>query len=73
MYATPIMARIGENEEGFNNLIKRLSPSIPLKLRIQEVAVVPILAPMIIPTACDNFIIPELTNPTTITVVAEDD
>ena len=34
---------------------------------------VPILAPMITPTACDNFMIPEFTKPTTITVVAEDD
>ena len=37
------------------------------------VIVVPIFAPMIIQTACCNFIIPELTKPTTITVVAEDD
>ena len=40
-----------QNEDGFNNLIKILSPSIPLKLKIQEVAVVPILAPIIMPTA----------------------
>ena len=37
------------------------------------VMVVPMLAPMIIQTACLSVIIPELTNPTTITVVAEDD
>ena len=40
---------------------------------IQDVIVVPILAPMIIPTACSSFIIPELTKPTTMTVVADDD
>ena len=37
------------------------------------VIVVPILAPMMIHTAWFNVIIPEFTNPTTITVVAEDD
>ena len=37
------------------------------------VMVVPMLAPIIMPIACLNFIIPELTKPTTITVVAYDD
>ena len=36
-------------------------------------AVVPIFAPMIRPTAWFSFIIPAFTNPTTITVVADDD
>ena len=31
------------------------------------------MAPIIIPMACASFIIPEFTNPTTITVVAEED
>ena len=35
--------------------------------------VVPIFAPMIIETACFNFSTPELTNATTMTVVAEED
>ena len=48
-------------------------PSIPARTRIQPVAVVPILAPMIMPTALASFIIPEFTKPTTITVVAEED
>ena len=34
---------------------------------------VPILAPMIMPIACDTFIMPAFTKPTTITVVADDD
>ena len=34
---------------------------------------VPILAPIMIPIPCTTFIIPEFTNPTTITDVAEDD
>ena len=41
------------------------------KTRIQPVIVVPILAPMMMPIACDNCITPLLTNPTTITVVIE--
>ena len=70
---TPITAKTGENEDGFNNWIKKLSLSIPDKLKIQDVIVVPTFAPIMIPMDCDNFIIPELTNPTTITVVAEED
>ena len=34
---------------------------------------VPMFAPIMIPIACETFIMPEFTNPTTITVVAEDD
>ena len=37
------------------------------------VMVVPILAPMITQTAFSNFISPEFTKPTTITVVADED
>jgi len=37
------------------------------------VMVVPILAPMMIHTACFSVIMPELTKPTTMTVVAEED
>lgn len=37
------------------------------------VIVVPILAPMMIHTACFSVIMPELTKPTTMTVVAEED
>ena len=64
---------MGEKEVGFKNFINILLLSSPLKLKIQEVMVVPILAPMIIPTAWDNFITPEFTKPTTMTVVADDD
>ncbi len=38
---------------------------------IQLVTVVPILAPIIIPTACCRLMIPAFTKPTTMTVVAE--
>ena len=37
------------------------------------VTVVPMLAPMMIYTACSSFSSPALRNPTTITVVAEED
>ena len=69
----PTAANTGEKEEGFKICRKKLLLSMPDRLRIQEVMVVPMLAPMIIPTACVSFIIPELTNPTTMTVVAEED
>ena len=69
----PTIARIGEKELGFNRLIKKLLLSIPVRLKIQDVIVVPILAPIMIPTACVSFMIPEFTKPTTITVVADED
>ena len=46
---------------------------MPDKLRIHAVIVVPTLAPIIIPIACDSFMIPEFTKPTTMTVVADED
>ncbi len=46
---------------------------MPVRLRIQDVTVVPMLAPMMMPTAWFNFMMPEFTNPTTMTVVAEED
>ena len=70
---TPISASTGEKEVGFNSLIKKLPPWMPARLKIQLVMVVPMLAPIIMPIAWDNFIIPELTKPTTMTVVAEED
>lgn len=39
----------------------------------QPVIVVPILAPMMTPIAWERFIKPAFTNPTTMTVVAEED
>ena len=69
----PITASIGEKDEGFNILINILSLCIPVRLSIHDVTVVPIFAPMMIPTACLSFMMPEFTSPTTITVVADDD
>ncbi len=47
----PIIARIGVNDVGFNKVTNKLFPSIPVRLRIHEVTVVPILAPIITPIA----------------------
>ena len=69
----PIMARSGEKDSGFSSRIRILSPCRPVRLSSHAVIVVPMLAPMIMPVACVSFMIPELTKPTTITVVAEDD
>ena len=71
--ATPAMAKTGEKEVGFNNSNIMPVPLISAKLRIHAVIVVPTFAPKITPTALDKLIIPELTKPTTITVVAEED
>ena len=65
-------ARIGEKEEGLNSWTMP-SPSRPASEMIQAVTVVPTLAPMMMPTAWVSFITPELTKPTTITVVADED
>jgi hypothetical protein len=67
----PIAASTGENDVGFKSCINRLDPCMPDSDRIHEVTVVPTFAPMMMPTACESCIIPEFTNPTTITVVAE--
>ena len=49
----------------------KLSPLRPVRLKSHDVMVVPMLAPMIMPTTCSRRIMPEFTKPTTITVVAE--
>ena len=69
----PIMANTGANEVGLNKFTITLSLCIPVKLKTHAVIVVPTLAPIITPIAWDNFIIPEFTKPTAITVVADDD
>ena len=48
------------------------SPSRYERHNIHPVILVPMLAPMMIPIAWLTFIIPELTKPTTITVVADE-
>ena len=63
---------MGLKEVGLSIWIRKPSPLTPLRLKIQAVTVVPTLAPMITLMACSRVIRPELTKPTTITVVAEE-
>ena len=70
---TPTIAKMGEKEEGFKSCKNPPEPSTPVRLKSQAVTVVPTFAPRITPTAWESFIIPEFTNPTTITVVADED
>ena len=69
----PINARTGENDVGLSKFVNRFPPSTPARLKIHDVTVVPILAPIITLIAWDSFIIPEFTKPTTMTVVADED
>ena len=48
-------------------------PSRADRQMIQPVTLVPRMAPMMMPMACLTFIMPELTKPTTMTEVAEED
>ena len=48
---TPTRARTGPNVVGLQSCTTKLLLSIPERLKIQEVTVVPMLAPMITPTA----------------------
>ena len=63
----PIMSKIGAKKSGLKN-----DPHSDMETS-QPVIVVPMLAPMIIPMAWLRSISRALTNPTTMTVVAEDD
>jgi hypothetical protein len=63
---------MGENDSGFRSLKKKFVLCIPDKLKIHEVAVVPIFDPNVIAIVCESFIIPEFTNPTSITDTAEE-
>ena len=69
----PISAKIGAEFSGFNICIQILLPLISVIDKIHAVKVVPTFAPKITQTVCENFMIPEFTSPTSITVVAEDD
>ena len=71
--AAPTTPTKGARVEGLNSCTMKLLPSKPERDKIQAVTVVPMLEPMITPTACFSVIMPELTKPTTMTVVAEED
>ena len=63
----------GEKFSGFNIEMNRLSLSIPERLRIHAVRVVPMLEPMMTPTVWASSMMPEFTSPTSITVSADED
>ena len=71
--ATPTSASTGVNEVGLSSCIHTLSPCMPVRLSIQAVMVVPMLAPIMTGVAWYSCMTPELTKPTIVTVVAEDD
>ena len=68
----PTSASTGVKELGLRSLIHTLLPSMPPRLRSHAVTVVPTFAPMMTLMACRSVIRPELTKPTTITVVADE-
>ena len=75
MITIPTSAVTDAIDIGFKKLSIALAPALlPISptLKMTEVTVVPILAPIMIPIALRNFNTPALTKPTTITVVAEE-
>ena len=74
MSIMPRSAKIREKQDGFKSLRNMLSPlSIPASDRIHAVSVVPISDPKMTPTVCDRSMMPELTKPTSMTVIADED
>ena len=69
----PTRAKTGEKFSGFIIFSKNTSESIPARLSIHAVRVVPILEPISMHMVCPNSSIPEFTRPTSITVRADDD
>ena len=65
-------ARTGVKELGLSSRSQTLELSIPPRLRSHAVTVVPTFAPMMTLMACRSVISPELTKPTTMTVVADE-
>ncbi len=67
----PTATKIGARFDGLKSRVIRPPSSISASRRIWLVTVVPMLAPMITPMACESCMMPEFTRPTTITVVPE--
>ena len=65
-------ARTGVKELGLSSRSQTLELSMPPRLRSHAVTVVPPFAPMMTLMACRSVISPELTKPTTMTVVADE-
>ena len=73
MSSTPARASRGEKFSGLSILMKKFPLSMPVRERIHAVSVVPMLEPMMTPMVCPSSMTPEFTNPTSITVTAEED
>ena len=73
MYSTmPISASTGVNELGLSSFTHSAPLLMPPRLSSHAVTVVPTLAPMMTLMACLSVRRPELTKPTTMTVVADE-
>ena len=72
MRMMPINATIGAKFSGLSSEIQP-SPCKPDREKIHGVRVVPMFEPMMTPMVCPRVIMPELTRPTSITVMAEED
>ncbi len=70
--ATPNSAMTGAKFFGFSMEITPL-PEMPDREVIHVVTVVPMFEPMITPMVWPNCMMPELTRPTSMTVMAEED
>ena len=70
---TPKSAKNGVKFSGLSIDTNMLLLSIPARLKIHAVKVVPMFAPKIMYRVPVNSIIPEFTSPTSITDVADDD
>ena len=70
---TPTMAKMREKFLGFSICIHTASLSMPARLKIHAVMVVPMLAPKMTWRVWEKSMMPELTRPTIMTVVAEED
>ena len=68
----PTSASTGVNEVGLSSFTQSALLLMPPRLRIHAVTVVPTFAPIITLMACFSVIRPELTKPTTMTVVADE-
>ena len=73
MRMMPMSATMGEKLSGFKSCTKTLSLVMPERLKIHAVTVVPMFEPMMTPMVCPSSMMPELTRPTSMTVIAEED
>ena len=74
LMTTPAKARIGVKNFGLStDMIEKLLLSMPVRVRIQPVIVVPTLVPRMIGNVSLNMMMLEFTRPTSMTITPEDD